>query len=122
MAAAAPAMTRMTRFPAVSRFSTVAIRASSVSMPLSWTDTRRPSTFTDIPGPMPAGTRSSTRPASRSTVALKSVEGKPRVEMMAGGAGEHGRAEIDCDDTGARSPGSDPRTSAPPPARHVRSG
>ena len=83
MASAAPAMTRMTWFPAVSRFSVVEIRASSVSMPVDATDTRRPSTFTDVPGPMPAGMCSSTRPASGSTVALKSVEEKPRAEMTA---------------------------------------
>ena len=73
MASATPAMTRATRLPVVSRFSTVEIRASSVSIPLAGTDTRRPSRCTTVPGPMPAGTCKATRPVSRSTVALKPV-------------------------------------------------
>ena len=82
MASATPSMTRTTLLPGVSRFSTVEIRASSVSMPLSGTDIRRPSTFTAVPGPMPSGTCSSTRPASESTVALKPVEGMSMVLLV----------------------------------------
>ena len=106
MASAAPAMTRMTWFPAVSRFSVVEIRASSVSMPVDATDTRRPSTFTDVPGPMPAGMCSSTRPASGSTVALKPLR-KTASRNDGGGAGEHGWAEINWDDLFDRGPGND---------------
>ena len=87
MASATRAMTRTTWYPATSRFSTVEICASSVSMPLAGIDTRRPSTFTDVPGPIPAGTCSSTRPASGSTVALKPVEEMSSMVLLVSTAG-----------------------------------
>ena len=112
MASATPAMTRATRVPVASRFSTVEIRASSVSIPLAGTDTRRPSRCTTVPGPDARGNVQGDAPRvaiHRGAETRLSRAGR----NVVGVAGEHGRAEIDCDVLGDCGPGND-RERQPP--------